>query len=208
MPTDEWTVEVTYSLGAQLEDKQIDMLSDHLEDLDWTVAQLPDGYLSIFGGSEDDEDPLDATSRVVDIAKRTLDDLDIHGNLQRVVISSHGWREKKAVDPALPELLAAKDISKTLGVSRQRVSQLQREHPQFPAPVMHTGAGSLWTRSAVDWFASIWDRRPGRRAASAHETEDAEVVSMVELRPCASRSWTRKSEDDTARKACQERVKA
>jgi hypothetical protein len=61
MLTDEWTIEVTYSLGAQLEDRQIDMLSDRLEDLDWTVAQLPDGYLSILGGSEDDEEPLDAS---------------------------------------------------------------------------------------------------------------------------------------------------
>lgn len=203
MSTDDWTVEVTFFVRTQLREEQLDTVADQLDELDWTVAQLPDGYLSVFGYSDDDEEFLDAASRVADISKRTLLDLDIDGELDRIVVSTQRWREKEALQPSLPELLATKDIGEMLGVSRQRVSQLRREHPKFPEPVMETGAGPLWTRSAVDWFASVWNRRPGRRPDSPEEAENSDATAVVELRP-----RTRSSEDDTDRGTCRERVKA
>jgi hypothetical protein len=166
MSTDDWTVEVTFFVRAQLQEEQLDTVANQLDELDWTVAQLPDGYLSVFAYSEDDEESLDAASRVADISKRTLLDLDIDGELERVVVSTQRWREREALQPSLPELLATKEIGAMLGVSRQRVCQLRREHQQFTEPVMETGAGPLWTRSAVDWFVSAWNRRPGRRPDS------------------------------------------
>lgn len=70
--------------------------------------------------------------------------------------------EAEAMTPSIPELLAASDVAEALGVSRQRVHQLHAEHSRFPEPVVRTGAGPLWTRSAIDWFTSVWERRPGR----------------------------------------------
>jgi hypothetical protein len=188
---------------AQLQEEQLDTVADQLDELDWTVAQLPDGYLSVFAYSEDDEESLDAASRVADISKRILLDLDIDGELERVVVSTQRWREREAFQPSLPELLATKDISAMLGVSRQRVCQLRREHQQFPDPVMETGAGPLWTRSAVDWFVSAWNRRPGCRPDSPEVAKNADARAVVELRP-----RTKSPEDDTDRGTCRERVKA
>jgi hypothetical protein len=179
MPAGDWMVEVTFSVGTQLGDGLMDVLSDKFDELDWTVAQPPDGYLSVFGASDDGEESFDAASRVADISKRTLLDLNIDGELERIAICTERWREKEVNDPSLPELLATKDISKVLGVSRQRVLQLRRDHPQFPDPVAHTGAGPLWTRSAIDWFASMWDRRPGRRSDPPEEAADSVIVPMV-----------------------------
>jgi hypothetical protein len=201
MPADEWTVEVTFFLRAPLREEQMDTLSDELDGLDWTIAQLPDGYLSIFGDS-DGKQSLNAASWVVEISQRALHNVNIEGVLERIAVSSERWREKEILEPSLPELLATRDIGKMLGVSRQRVSQLYREHPQFPAPVVHTGAGPLWTRSAVDWFVSGWDRRPGRRG-SPKETEEQIVVT--EFRP---RSAPQSLGAEPNRKAARERVEA
>lgn len=40
-----------------------------------------------------------------------------------------------------------------LGVTRQRLHQLHRDHPDFPDPLYQLRTGPLWARAAVTTFA-------------------------------------------------------
>ncbi len=65
--------------------------------------------------------------------------------------------------PNFPDIVSATEAAAILGVSRQRVHQLMREHPGFPEPLYHLrGTGPLWVRAGIEAFARRWDRRPGR----------------------------------------------
>jgi len=169
-----WVVSMTFVPELPLEDKQLDALSERFDEQDWTVAVAPDFSVSVTAYI-DDEPVLLTAPQVVDIATRGLRDVGAPAELVKVELLTEEWRELEAQHPPLPELLAATDVAKVLGVSRQRVSQLQRGHRDFPRAVAHTGAGSLWVRSAVDRFAAVWDRRPGRRT-------DEEHAALVDLR--------------------------
>lgn len=61
----------------------------------------------------------------------------------------------------IPPLAGVHEVAAILGVSRQRVSQLVREHPLFPAPVSQLGCGPIWLMGDIVEFAKI-PRRPGR----------------------------------------------
>jgi hypothetical protein len=199
-----WGIDVTFFLGAPLNDKQLDILSDRFDELDWTVAQQPEGFLSVSGNADDGESLEPACWIVVEISKQSLLDIGFDGaELVRIAIFSERWREVEVLAPSLPELLATTDIGKVLNVSRQRVWQLHKDHPKFPAPVVCTGAGPLWTRSAVDWFASVWDRRPGRRTDHPDEAGDRPVVTELKPHPRVGSRGAR-----TGSKAPQEWVEA
>lgn len=170
-----WVVSMTFVPEFPLEEKQLDALADHFDEQDWSISVEPDLSVSMTAYI-DDRPALETAAQLVDMATGALRDVGAHAELVKVELMTEDRREVEAQRPPLPELLAATDIAKVLGVSRQRVSQLHREHRDFPEPVVHTGAGSLWVRAAVDRFSELWDRRPGRRAA-ADETR-AEVVPL------------------------------
>jgi hypothetical protein len=72
--------------------------------------------------------------------------------------------ETQALRPDFPPLASAADTAEILGVSRQRVHQLAASNTRFPAPVARVCTGPLWTVPAIEHFARIWERRPGRPA--------------------------------------------
>jgi len=55
-------------------------------------------------------------------------------------------------------LVAAAEIARLLGVSRQYVDRLTREDPDFPEPEVELSAGRIWSREAVE----AWARASGR----------------------------------------------
>lgn len=61
-----------------------------------------------------------------------------------------------------PRYVGVTEIGKLLGVSRQRVDQLRREHPDFPPPDAELAAGPIWRASKLRGFLGSWERRPGR----------------------------------------------
>ena len=172
-----WVVSMTFVPEFSLKEKQLDALSDQLDEQDWSVAVDPDASVSVTAYI-DDEPVMETAPLLVDIAIRALRDVGAPAEVVKVELMTEKRREVEAQHPPLPELLAATDVAKVLCVSRQRVSQLQRSHQEFPEPVAHTGAGSLWLRAAVDRFAKEWDRRPGRRGAPSN-TSPATVVPLV-----------------------------
>jgi hypothetical protein len=53
------------------------------------------------------------------------------------------------------------EVAELLGITRQRASVLQTRMG-FPAPMQVLAGGPVWRRSAVDRFASTWERKVGR----------------------------------------------
>lgn len=76
--------------------------------------------------------------------------------------------EAETMAPNYPDLVGAVEAAELLEVSRQRVHQLLRQHPDFPAPLYQLrGTGPLWTRAGIQAFARRWERKPGRPARAA-----------------------------------------
>ncbi|WP_329130313.1 hypothetical protein [Streptomyces sp. NBC_00670] len=65
--------------------------------------------------------------------------------------------------PREQELMGYREAAEELDVSRQRVAQLDGNHPDFPRPIGRTGAGPVFTAESIRSFAARWDRSPGRR---------------------------------------------
>ncbi len=55
-------------------------------------------------------------------------------------------------------LVGIAEIATMIDVTRQRVHQLARDDPTFPAPAVVLSAGAVWERAAVE----EWARRTGR----------------------------------------------
>jgi hypothetical protein len=66
--------------------------------------------------------------------------------------------------PNYPDLVSGPEAAGILHVSRQRLHQLYREHPEFPAPLYQLKVGPLWLRTSIEAFERDWERKPGRRA--------------------------------------------
>ncbi|MDF2968735.1 MAG: hypothetical protein K0Q93_2513 [Nocardioidaceae bacterium] len=69
--------------------------------------------------------------------------------------------------PILPELVGTATAAEILGVTRQRVIQLCRQDPRFPAPVSEVRAYRVWTRASIKAFDEVRNRKQGRRSALA-----------------------------------------
>jgi predicted DNA-binding transcriptional regulator AlpA len=65
-------------------------------------------------------------------------------------------------------LVGVTEISRLLGVSRQRADQITREYTDFPEPEVELVSGRVWRRSAVEeWLQNHPHRRPGRPTRSS-----------------------------------------
>lgn len=49
-----------------------------------------------------------------------------------------------------------------LGVSKQRLHQLQKKNPKFPRPLLTLAATPIWTLQSLEEFRVNWNRKPGR----------------------------------------------
>lgn len=69
--------------------------------------------------------------------------------------------------PNKPELVSGPEAAALLHVTRQRLHQLHREHPDFPTPLYQLKVGPLWLRSSIEAFDRRWERKPGRPVKTA-----------------------------------------
>jgi predicted DNA-binding transcriptional regulator AlpA len=109
--------------------------------------------------------PSAAVDEAIRCARKAADLMDLRADLVEASLATPEVFEMHALRPDTPELVAAPDVAEFLGVSRQRVHQLATRHPQFPAPFIRLSTGPVWTLPAIEHFADIWDRKPGRQAA-------------------------------------------
>jgi predicted DNA-binding transcriptional regulator AlpA len=57
------------------------------------------------------------------------------------------------------DLVGVAEVAKMLGITRQRVDQIVRAHPDFPEPVAELAAGRVWMKKDV----RAWAHRTGRK---------------------------------------------
>jgi predicted DNA-binding transcriptional regulator AlpA len=55
-------------------------------------------------------------------------------------------------------LVGAVEIAAMFGVSRQRVNQIAKDDPTFPAPTAYLATGRIWSREAVEKWAKATGR--------------------------------------------------
>ena len=55
--------------------------------------------------------------------------------------------------PKKLDLVGVAEVREILGVSRQRVHQIVRDHPDFPEEVADLAAGKIWYRSEIVQWA-------------------------------------------------------
>jgi predicted DNA-binding transcriptional regulator AlpA len=87
--------------------------------------------------------------------------------LVRVEATRQDVLDEQNTRPNYPELVSGPEAAELLGVSRQRLWRLAREHAGFPAPLYRLRVGPLWIRSGIEAFAQRWERRPGRPRKTA-----------------------------------------
>jgi hypothetical protein len=157
----EWVARVewySYRDDTVLED-ELDEVTDKLADHDAAVAiderderpgypSLLSATITILGAN---------TLRPAIAAALQLVEDAIGEKALGVEVLRHHEYIRRQDAPAIPDLVTNSDIAKILGVSRQRVTQLNHR-PDFPPAATHTGQGPLRLRSQVEAFAASWER--------------------------------------------------
>lgn len=82
--------------------------------------------------------------------------------ITHVEVKTEDELDAELARPTFPELVGVTEAAEILGVSKQRVSWLAKNHPRFPRPAIELAAGPVWYRPAIDKWLETWDRKPGR----------------------------------------------
>lgn len=175
-----WVVQVTLGTKHPVSDCALDAMADAADEQDITVAVRGGGPGLVFTAEVDAEGVGQVPGWAFAIAER-----ETGGEATWLVDLRVCTPEVYAADvlrPDTPRLLAATDVAELLAVSRQRVHQLHSEHPQFPAPYTRLGSGPIWTLPAIERFARVWTRKPGRPAATAVPTQRERAGENPELK--------------------------
>lgn len=176
----EWTVQITIATPAVLDAEVLDALADVADKEPASVAARADGPGYTVTVDVEAEDLLAAGRTGVRFALDTVG-TELHGTVVELWATTPERYEAEALRPDFPPLASAADAAGILGVSRQRVHQLARSNSRFPKPVARVGSGPLWTVSAIEHFARVWVRKPGRphRGPGQEEPREARVAPLV-----------------------------
>ena len=150
-----WVVTLEYPTSVDQE--TLDRWDDLLDVQEATVMPAAGGGVRVSVWTEESSDPLDSALRA-----RTLVATVIDGPPYRVSVTTGEDYERQANAPTLPELVAGPEIGELLGVTRQRVFQLQAAD-DFPAPLVRLRTGPVWDRRAIEAYAHATERGPRQR---------------------------------------------
>lgn len=166
MQATEWAISVEFTTEEPLTPDQLDHLSDFGDQEEVTVARRAGGGFLLLETCPAD-DPLRAVDDLVHVGLKWAMESKVRASLAGASVRTSRQAEIAALVPSIPPLASAADAAEILGVSRQRVHQLSKQHPRFPPAISHVAIGPLWTVDAIQWFASVWERRSGRPPKTA-----------------------------------------
>lgn len=148
-----WVVTLTYDLTAN--EDLMDAWAERLDEVDGSVAAVPGTGITVTLW-EQCTDPIKASLIASDTAYEI-----VHATPVAVEVVTEDEHLRRADAPTLPEMVSGPEVAEMLHVSRQRVVQL-RSNQSFPAPLLELRTGPIWSRVAIEKFASEWERKPGR----------------------------------------------
>lgn len=156
------TVEAaTNDTHARITENDALRLAYALSDRDGEVTQDDGRYAATFRvvGPTDIEEAIDEAVGVFRVA---ADKLELpRWPIERIDVKADRTAGTVPEPPTGPVILGANETAALLGISRQRLDQLQ-DRPDFPKPIERLASGSVWFTAAIQRFQRRWPRQPGR----------------------------------------------
>lgn len=87
----------------------------------------------------------------------------LDGDPVSVTVQTYEALDRELAQPLFPEVVGYAEIAEIAGVTRQRARQFA-EYDSFPAPVIQTAQGPLYSRAAAARWVETRPTRPGRPA--------------------------------------------
>jgi hypothetical protein len=163
----EWRVEVIWQTPEPVDDDALRELAEAADtEHEWFVSAWPDGDGVEVASYVEATSAVAAAEEFTTLLQKWMAGPWAAGSVASTRAMTEDVFERESTKPNLPKLAGAADAAEMLGVSRQRIHQLAQKHPRFPAPVDHVSGGPVWTEEAIEWFDSVWDRKPGRPHAA------------------------------------------
>lgn len=176
--------------GRNLDDEHLDRLVGALEAHDGVVSFAP-GRLAVRLSVQHDRHE-GALGHASEITMKALADV---GLLDLPVVRVEAVRQsqlaREIAEPSQPQVLGVAEVAALLGVSRQRLAVIRREHESFPEPFATLAATPLWYCSAIEQWLKSWPRRPGSRGSAALLGATTAAVFMMAADPGAIESLTK-----------------
>lgn len=162
-----WVVEIEFATAESPSTDTLVRLDREGDPRDRYVGSRRGGPGLIVNVYVEQAGPLVAANEAVTDVSSWLAGQGVEANPIAFRVLTEDALEAEARSPSFPDIVSAVEASDVLGVSRQRVHQLWRRHPDFPAPLYELRTGPLWVRAGIERFARESERRPGRPRASA-----------------------------------------
>lgn len=167
MTNHDWVVELTFATIDTLNSDLLIRLDEDGEQHDRYVSRRPGGTGIIVAAYDTGDNPVDLAQHAAEQATKWLANHGVHGDIVDMRVVTEQQRNAEAEAYTMPALVSATGAGEILGVTRQRVHQLHRTNTRFPAPLVELATGPAWDEKAIEWFNSVWDRKPGRPKATA-----------------------------------------
>lgn len=188
-----WEVEIEAADKAELEpswiNERLEGFAEVLSLYDATITGSPvepvDG-LRRYGAllEIESEGPVDALISAIAAFNRGAKKVDLpEFPIVRCEILNSDEFDRRLDEPSFPDVVGISEIADSLGVTKQRASQLARTQT-FPLPVAELASGPVWLEPNVRQFISEWKRQPGRprQVASAGSIPSKEVNLVAKSR--------------------------
>jgi hypothetical protein len=198
IPVHWFNVAVEVSTGA-LGREETDALLDGLLGLTGNVRAFKVEAGTVLGGVEAHFAVSDVSgiTEVVQAVESTLWEFLPSGwSIERLEVTSD---RKLNEDLSKPQFVGVTEIAGLLGVSRQRVDQLRREHPGFPSPDTELASGPVWRTSRLRTFLGTRDPTPGRPKsdpfAAVRRRGDLYLIPAWAVATAPAFAWIKKGVD-------------
>lgn len=140
-------------------DERLDQLAEVLAAHDGVVSCSPTTLSLRCSVSNERHDG--ALGEGTEVVQKALVDAGLpHWPVVRAEAVRQDRLEAELEAPPMPEVLGVTEVAKLLGVTRQRLAVIRRDHENFPKPFTVLAATPLWYREAIDEWRKTWSRRP------------------------------------------------